>query len=482
MNVLIPMRFSLLGLMLPISAPSRAQAEMQYSTSALRDEVLSLPGLASRPPFRHFSGYLHVDGATNGSVAIHYWFTASESNPSSDPLVYWTNGGPGCSGLIGLMAEQGPFRPGADLSISLNPHRWNRIANVLFVEQPCGVGFSYSKSPLDYYSSDEKSAHVNYNTIVKFLEKFPSLRQNDLIIASESYGGHYVPLLAKEIILLNNFPSTKINLKGMMVGNPFVNVESGYPSMIETLWGHQLLPQREYLQFKGNCSDEAAYMTEPCIHSAWKLYSFIGELNPYALDFGICPTSEYDKRYFNAQRVQLLQYIFNSAFQTYKPRLRGTLLDVTSLPYEVCEDNYVKDYLNSLDVKKALHVEDSIEWEACSKSLIYAKSDTIKSVVNTYSELVHNSTIDILIYSGDDDAICGTIGTQKWLQNLQLTPEEQYNWKAFYADGDVAGYLSRYQGTKLKFLTIHGAGHEVPTYTPATAFEMFSRFLSQNWI
>lgn len=39
--------------------------------------------------------------------------------------------------------EQGPFRPLADGSLALNEYAWNKIANVVFIEQPAGVGFSY---------------------------------------------------------------------------------------------------------------------------------------------------------------------------------------------------------------------------------------------------------------------------------------------------------------------------------------------------
>ena len=63
-------------------------------------------------------------------------------------------GGPGCSSLYGLLSELGPFKFNradfSDLNLYPNPHAWNTISNVLFVESPVGVGFSYSDSPADY--------------------------------------------------------------------------------------------------------------------------------------------------------------------------------------------------------------------------------------------------------------------------------------------------------------------------------------------
>jgi carboxypeptidase C (cathepsin A) len=73
-----------------------------------------------------------------GGKEIFYWFVESQRDPAKDPLVLWTNGGPGCSGLTGFLSEQGPFRAAADGSLSVNKYAWNKIANMVFIEQPAG--------------------------------------------------------------------------------------------------------------------------------------------------------------------------------------------------------------------------------------------------------------------------------------------------------------------------------------------------------
>lgn len=73
---------------------------------------------------------------------IFYWQFDSRSNPSTDPLVIWLNGGPGCSSLTGLFAENGPFTVQDDLTLLSNPYSWNNSTNLVFVDQPVGTGFS----------------------------------------------------------------------------------------------------------------------------------------------------------------------------------------------------------------------------------------------------------------------------------------------------------------------------------------------------
>lgn len=73
--------------------------------------------------------------------------------------------------------------------MSENPFRWNKIANMLFIEAPCGVGFSYVENPADLKTGDLKTARDNYQLIRQFFARFPALLSNPFFISSESYGG-----------------------------------------------------------------------------------------------------------------------------------------------------------------------------------------------------------------------------------------------------------------------------------------------------
>jgi hypothetical protein len=277
-----------------------------YSTSALADQIDSLPGAPSPLQFNQFSGYLVLPNDLTKNMVIslpttdkwyqespifivisqHYWFVESSGNPSGDPLTFWTNGGPGCSGLLGFFTEMGPFRPNKDLTLSLNPYSWNKLSNMVFIESPCGVGFSYSNDAHDYSTGDQATATDNYWLIKAFLQRFPEYTNNSLYIASESYGGikkkfwfsvafflhwlkyytfykqhkctyvgHYMPTLASKIVEMNKFNMDRnsspevLNFKGFVVGNPYTTVYSGTEAMLETFWNRQLVSKISWDSF-----------------------------------------------------------------------------------------------------------------------------------------------------------------------------------------------------------------------------------------
>jgi carboxypeptidase C (cathepsin A) len=89
--------------------------------------------------------------------------------------------------------EQGPFFIAANGTLAPNPFSWNKAANMLYIEQPAGVGFSYSERVKDYTTGDAKAASDMYLLIREFLTRYPERQSNDFYIASESYGGHYMP-------------------------------------------------------------------------------------------------------------------------------------------------------------------------------------------------------------------------------------------------------------------------------------------------
>lgn len=466
----------------------------QYTSQALADQISNLPGTEQLTiTFNQFSGYLDIPGGNGNSKHMHYWFVESMKDPANDPLTFWTNGGPGCSGLIGFMTEQGAFKPNADGTLSLNDYAWNKVSNMVFIESPAGVGFSYSDDRnVDYKTGDTQTAIDNYNLIQAFLVRFPQYSNNSLYITSESYGGHYIPTLAKQIVTMNDAGNNPhLNFKGLAVGNPYIDPYSGTGAEFDTYWGHQLISKLTYDSYTATCVNGNPNSAQ-CLAAVVEIESAVSNLNPYALDYPICVTGTTQQKSGRAQQIW-----FKNAVHADKSAKDKALLGIPSTEaYDPCLDNYANTYLNRVEVKRALHVLESITWGECSNSVSYNSTDsTVVSTAPIFKFLIDGGYgLNILVYSGDDDAVCATIGTQAWIWNLGYSVSGK-SWNTYLYNQQTAGFLTKWSKTKLGFLTIHGAGHEgmlyisvilfcsyvdflVPTYKPDVALDMFTRYLN----
>uniref|UniRef100_A0A7N2M1P0 Carboxypeptidase n=1 Tax=Quercus lobata TaxID=97700 RepID=A0A7N2M1P0_QUELO len=175
----------------------------------IADKITSLPG-QPQVSFQQFAGYITVDEKQNR--ALFYYFFEAESQPASKPLVLWLDGGPGCSSVgAGALLEHGPFKVRGD-NLVRNEYNWNKEANMLYLESPAGVGFSFSANKSFYTNVNEEiTARDNLIFLQRWFAKYPKYRAKEFFITGESYAGHYVPQLAQLIVQSN----LKINLKGI---------------------------------------------------------------------------------------------------------------------------------------------------------------------------------------------------------------------------------------------------------------------------
>lgn len=92
-------------------------------------------------PEENHHGYVQIRNSTDNQM--FYWYFPSRTSPETDPLILWLTGGPGCSSELALFVENGPFKiDERTLELSKNPHSWNHRANLLYIDQPLGAGFS----------------------------------------------------------------------------------------------------------------------------------------------------------------------------------------------------------------------------------------------------------------------------------------------------------------------------------------------------
>jgi carboxypeptidase C (cathepsin A) len=210
-----------------------------------------------------------------------------------------------------------------------------------------------------------------------------------------------------------------------------------------------------------------------CLEAEAVMEAEIGNVNPYALDYPVCLDAL--KAPGRMQRAWFLRHTL--------PEYRKEKLGLgDTYNYEPCTDNYMNQYLNQKDVQFAIHAQYKV-WTECSYTLKYNMTDSQQPMEPVYQWLLANSNIQIMVYSGDDDSVCSTQGTQYWIYDLGYPIS--LHWHSWTdANGQVGGYLTKFAnstGRGYTFATIRSAGHEVPTYAPERALTVFSNFLAGKW-
>jgi carboxypeptidase C (cathepsin A) len=211
-----------------------------------------------------------------------------------------------------------------------------------------------------------------------------------------------------------------------------------------------------------------------------KMTAEVGNLNPYALDYPVCLVNGEPR--LSAQTRAHMSLLNEDHPWLKMPTPTNTVVPgevpVTS-EYDPCTENYATSYLNQDSVKQAIHVQENIVWEDCSTTTKYNMLDRLIPMSPLYKQLVHNKDLRVLVYSGDDDAVCGTVGTQSWVYELGKRVESL--WNVWEVDGQVAGYITKFEDYNYAFATIRNAGHECPAYRPKESYELFSHFLNGDW-
>jgi len=131
---------------------SAALAQTGYPDADLVKELWQQPDIS----FGLYSGYLPI-GTTKKQ--LHYLAALSRNDPTTDPVIIWFNGGPGCSSMLGWSQEHGPYTMGdGATNFTYNDWSWNNNANMIYIESPAGVGFSICGDPKECIFDDHNSA------------------------------------------------------------------------------------------------------------------------------------------------------------------------------------------------------------------------------------------------------------------------------------------------------------------------------------
>ena len=272
-----------------------ATAFAVVSAKPEEDRVTSLPEMGTFDKYGAFSGYLDI---ADTSKKIHYLFFEAQADAENAPVLIWFNGGPGCSSMLGFMQENGPFKiESGGTTFHEDAYSWNRETNVLYIEQPAGVGYSYCEGIKDCTFDDHTSGKDNLKVVLQWFEKFPEFKNNELYISGESYAGVYVPYLAYFINKHNeenadDDATFKPNLQGFAVGNGVTNWKyDTTAAFVDMAYWHSLMDEEMHEKFVALDCDwhmpDMIGVTDDCMNLYMDFNNLVAEVNVYDI-FGTC--------------------------------------------------------------------------------------------------------------------------------------------------------------------------------------------------
>ncbi|KAL4442629.1 hypothetical protein ABPG74_007031 [Tetrahymena malaccensis] len=379
-----------------------------------------------------------------GDSDMFYILFESRSNKTYDPLILWLNGGPGCSSLLGLFEELGPYKITQDNTLTSNPYSWNNNANVLFVDQPIGTGFS-SLGTTEIPKTEEEIAKQMHDFIQSFLQIYPKYINRDFYIAGESYAGQYIPAIGSYIIKTGDL---QIKFRGVAIGNGWVDPYYQQPAYAEYAYKYNLIDQDTYKATQQQ--------------------------------FTIC--SQYIK---TGSTLELLADACETPFNKITEKNNFDIYNyktpcVNPTCSEDDDDNKVQKFLSRVDVQQVLGVQGRT-WSACVDNVYSALSDLEnRSSINDLINIV-NANLKVLIYNGDLDFMCNYIGSENWVNNLNWKQQSQFQaaqYQTVKLNGKEVGKIKGV--SKLQFYIVYNAGHMVPKDQPEVALQLINTFISQE--
>ncbi|KFK38584.1 hypothetical protein AALP_AA3G132700 [Arabis alpina] len=405
-----------------------------------RTTVRYLPGFDGPLPFELETGYIGV--GEGEEEQMFYYFIKSESNPKEDPLLIYLNGGPGCSSISGLLLESGPVTfkietyNGTVPSLVSTTYSWTKVASIIYLDQPVGTGFSYSRNPLLDPPSDTSSIKRVTEFIHNWLTKHPEFFSNPFYVTGNSYAGLIIPEIVQEISNGNCLcckPS--INLQGYMLGNPVTEDQRNY--RIQFAHRMALISDELYESLKRSCKGNY-FQVDPLNTECLK----------FVEDFNKC-ISKIDESYILA------------------PKCKKTSPDPCS--YQRVLTNY---WANDETVRKALGVKKGSigEWVRCYRTIPYKFE--FRSAI-PYHKKNSIEGYRSLIFSGDHDMQVPFIATQAWIRSLNYSIIDE--WRPWMVHNHVAGYTRTY-ANKMTHATVKGGGHS-PEYKLEETSVLFKRWI-----
>ncbi|BGP58777.1 Cell death protease [Rhodotorula toruloides] len=447
---------------------STRQSNPDEEMSAANFFIPSLPGQPADSSLTMYGGHIPSAPPKNGvpdtesDAHLYFFMVRNKHIADTERTLLWFNGGPGCSSFDGGMMEIGPHRlvPNGDGKLVEAEGAWNEYANVIFIDQPVGTGYSYMSTNEYVHDLPEASAHV-VEFLSKFYNVFPEFKNHDTYIGGESYAGQYIPYFAQAILASPRLPT---RLKGLLIGNGWIDPYNQYPAYLDFALQAGVI--------KEGSDAEKAVRKEVKTCQEHMDVKVSGGMDKMPIHLGIC------ERILGAITDSTIQSVNgqNMCVNNYDVRLTDT--------HPACGMNWPPDlhdmypYLGRDDVKSAFHAtRHPGPWVECNGQVgaqFYTPNS--RPSVQLLPELLEK--VPIMMFAGAEDLICNHVGIERMIENLEWNGEKGFGnatAEEWVVNGKSAGTWT--SARNMTYVKITGASHMAPYDEPLATHDMFLRFI-----
>ncbi|KZS90898.1 alpha/beta-hydrolase [Sistotremastrum niveocremeum HHB9708] len=416
-----------------------------------------------------WAGLIPISNSSHETRQLFFWFFPPGPQGSLDDLLFWTNGGPGCSSLEGLLQENGPFSWSTGTAKPIqNQFSWTNLSSLLYVEQPVGTGFSLG-TPTALNENDVASQLVGFFT--QFLNIFEELKGKKFWLSGESYAGTYVPYIAN--FIYENPTMLDLDLQGFWISDPSLSFD-----VVQ-----EQIPAVDFVhKYENVFAFNSSFMAQLDAQAA--ACNYTGYVDKFVTfpPSGIFPYPNGLPGGRTARGCDVWDAIFdaavliNPAFNIY--RIFDTfpiLWDVLGFPGSFEQAQTLPLYFDRTDVKQAIHAPQEVSWTECSNINVFPHRDgSLPPAFTVLPSVIEKSKRAVIVH-GLADFILISEGTRIVIQNMTWggmqgfqTPIED---DSFVVDGmGVMGTTHTERG--LTYFEVVLSGHMVPQYSPKAAFQI----------
>ncbi|KAH8880802.1 putative lysosomal protective protein precursor [Thozetella sp. PMI_491] len=484
------------------------------------------PGICETTPgVKSYAGYVHLppgfldEEVQDYPVNTFFWFFEAREDPGNAPLAIWLNGGPGGSSMMGLLEENGPCLIEPDSKTTrLNPWSWNNKVNMLFIDQPTQVGFSYdiptnvsvildaegeiTLTPTDFtdgvpetnathyvgtVSSQElthtanttlQAAHALWHFAQTWFFEFPYYKpaDNRISLWAESYGGHYGPGFMRFFQEQND-----------KIANGSSTEKGAQPLHIDTLGIVNglidLLIQAEaYITFPYNNTYGVQVFNQSVYDELWHDWERPGGVKD---QLSACQDSLKGKDITALRRQNKFPpeacpaQLFGEAVAKYQSEVENKRgwYDIGHSKYDPFPVPGMHGYLLDESVLGALGVP--VNFSTSSRAVYEDFMGTNDLALGGFLDAVAyllDSGVKVHMMYGDRDYACNWVGGEMASLAVPWSRSDEFAETGYAPLVTPDGFtgMTRQLGN-FSFTRVFQAGHEVPSYQPIAAYEIFMR-------